>query len=497
MSEATAGMNDANSIEVPTSAEAFGIWVKHLASLVIPSITLLFIWTAPHSWYVAPVFMLPLGIVLFIDQQSKSELRQPMKALPAWPFDMLVYLLAGLQLLIVFELARMFSTQNIFSMDMALVIGVVGGNSGFSIITAHELIHRKRRWEQNLGRLLLSTVLYEHFYTEHLRGHHRLVATEDDPATAHFGETYPEFWRRTVPAQFRSAWALEAGRLGDAKMSLFDPRMLKNNILHGIVVGWGLAFAIFYVFGLAAFVAFLLQAFLAVRLLEVVNYFEHWGLQRKSQRVRPQDSWDTHSRFTYYGLTGLSRHADHHAFAARPYQQLRVWEDAPILPTGYVGLVDMVMTKNEEFVEGAVQELRRCRLGPFAEDATATELERLETFERAEAEAALGADGSTSGGGPEWIQKLLRPVPAKLRPVVFWGLLVVALTLGAQFEAGDASSVPFWSALARNYAILAVFVGVVFTQQLIAKQTSREGLAWIIAFAVLLVAGSWTDGLMG
>jgi len=480
----------------PTRAETFAIWSRHLASLVIPSITLLFLWTGPHPWYVAPVFMLPLGIVLFIDQRSKVERRQPMKALAAWPFDLLVYLLAGLQFLIVFELARMFSTQDVFSIDMAMVLGVVGGNSGFSIITAHELIHRKTRWEQNLGRLLLCTVLYEHFHTEHLRGHHRLVATEEDPATARFGETYADFWRRTVPAQFRSAWKLEAARLGDANMSLFDRRMLKNNILHGILVGWGLAFAIFYGFGFAAFVAFLLQAFLAVRLLEVVNYFEHWGLQRKSQRVRPQDSWDTYSRFTYYGLTGLSRHADHHAYPARPYQQLRVWDEAPILPTGYVGLVDMVMVKNEEFVESAVKELRRCRLGPFADDATPTEIARLEAFECAEAAAISATEGAPSGAGPQWLRNLLRPLPAKFRPYIFWGLLVVALTLGAQLEAGSAANTPFWPALLRNYVILAVFTGTVFTQQLIAKRTNREGLAWIIAFAALLAVGSLTDGLI-
>ena len=496
MTDSTASMNDADSIDAPTRAEAFGIWSRHLASLVIPSITLVFLWTGPHPWYVAPVFMLPLGIVLFIDQRGKVERGQPMTALPARPFDLLVYLLAGLQFLIVFELARMFSTQDIFSIDMALVIGVVGGNSGFSIITAHELIHRKNRWEQNLGRLLLCTVLYEHFFTEHLRGHHRRVATEEDPATARFGETFPDFWRRTVPAQFRSAWTLEARRLGDANMSLFDPRMLKNNILHGIVVGWALAFAILYGFGLAAFVAFLLQAFLAVRLLEVVNYFEHWGLQRKSQRIRPQDSWDTHSRFTYYGLTGLSRHADHHAYPARPYQQLRVWDEAPILPTGYVGLVDMVMINNDAFIESAVKELRRCRLGPFAVDATPRELVRLEQFEQAEAAAETAAGGPQSGAGPQWLRNLLRPLPVKLRPYVFWGLVVVALTLGAQFEAGGAASFSFWSTLARNYAILAVFAGTVFTQQFIAKQTERDGLAWFVAFAALLVVGSLTNGIL-
>jgi fatty-acid desaturase len=400
----------------------------------------------------------------------------------------------------------MFSTQAIFSMDMAMVIGVVGGSSGFSIITAHELIHRKKRWEQMLGRLVLCTVLYEHFYTEHLRGHHRRVGTEEDPATARFGETFSEFWRRTVPAQFRSAWALEAKRLGQEDMSFFDRRMLRNNILHGILVGWSLAFAVLFAFGLPAFVAFVLQAFLAVRALEVVNYFEHWGLQRKSQRIRPQDSWDTHSRFTYYGLTGLSRHADHHAYASRPYQQLRVWSEAPILPTGYVGLVDMVLVKNHEFVESAVAELRRCELGPFASDATPLELERLARYEEgsaAETEASQSPsnenasnDAPSSEGGPPWVSALLRPIPAKLRPLVFWSGLALAFTVGAQFEAGLESGSAFGPALLRNYGILAVLAGTILTQRLVAKQTEREGLAWFVAFAAFFVVGSVTDGLL-
>ncbi len=480
------------ALDAPTRSEAVQIWCKHLTSLVIPALTLLFIWTGPHLWYVAPLFMLPLGTVMFIDRRNRAERRQPSKAMPAWPFDLLLYSLAGFQFLIVYALAQLFSQQGVFSIDMAMVIGVVGGNSGFSIITAHELIHRRNRWEQKLGRLLLSTVLYEHFYTEHLRGHHRRVGTEEDPATAHFGETFPEFWRRTVPAQFRSAWALEARRLGDEQMSLFDPRMLRNNILHGLVVGWGLAFAILYSFGVAAFVAFLLQAFLAIRLLEVVNYFEHWGLQRKSAHVRAQDSWDTHSRFTYYGLTGLSRHADHHAYPARPYQQLRVCDEAPILPEGYVGLVDMVMVNNDEFIKSAIQELRRCQLGPYAADATPKEIERLERFERAEQDTT----DSSAESGPAWSRALLRVLPAKLRPWLFWGVVVLALTFGAQLETGGISSASYFPLLARNFAILGVFTGVILTQRQIAKSTEREGLAWIIAFAVLAVVGSFTEAMI-
>jgi alkane 1-monooxygenase len=219
---------------------------------------------------------------------------------------------------------------------------------------------------QWLGRALLCTVMYEHFYTEHLRGHHVRVGTLDDPATARFGETFNQFYVRTVPAQFRSAWRIEAKRLGDAEMSLLDRRQLRNRVLHGVMAEWALALAMLGVIGLAGFVGFLFQAAFASRALEVVNYFEHWGLTRASQRVRPVDSWDTHSRFTYYALTGLTRHADHHAYPARPYQQLRVHEDAPVLPRGYIALFPLVFVRNAKFRELMTAELERRRLGPFA-----------------------------------------------------------------------------------------------------------------------------------
>jgi len=65
-------------------------------------------------------------------------------------------------------------------------------------------------------------------------------------------------------------------------------------------------------------------------------------------------------------LRGLSRHADHHQFASRPYQELRFVEEAPVLPRGYVSLIPLVVVGNREFQRLAIDELRRKRLGPFA-----------------------------------------------------------------------------------------------------------------------------------
>lgn len=345
-------------------------FAPHLVSFWIPLNATAFLLTGPHPWYGTVLFIIPLVLAHRWDSRWGVEQAQPDPDRPAWPFDLLVYGQALIQLLNIVLLARLFVTAPFFSLDTLLGIIFVGAASAFSIITAHELIHRPNRLEQLLGRAVLCSVLYEHFYTEHLRGHHSRVGRDDDPATARFGESFWSFYFRTVPAQFKSAWRLETRRLGDEDMSLGDRRLLRSRVVHGVVVEWGAALAIALVAGPAALFIHVLQAFFATRALETVNYFEHWGLAREDgERVGPQHSWDTHSRFTYYALTGLSRHADHHAFASRPYQQLRVWEEPPVLPRGYIGMVPLVIVRNRHFQELATEELRRKGLGPFAKPA--------------------------------------------------------------------------------------------------------------------------------
>jgi alkane 1-monooxygenase len=354
-----------------SSFDVLRIWAPHLASLILPLIALAFLLAAPNVWYEALLFVLIPGVALQVaDRYGGTKRHEPHPGLPAWPFDALIFLLVAIQLLNVGLLAQLFTVQSFWSFDSLAAILLVGASSGYSgIVVAHELIHRRSKGMQMLGRALLCTVMYEHFYTEHVRGHHVRVGTPEDPATARFGESFFRFYLRTVPAQFRSAWRLEAKRLGDENMRLLDRRLLRSRVVHGLIAEWGLAFLILAVCGVTSFVVFLLQAAFATRALEVVNYFEHWGLVRASNRVRPVDSWDTHSRFTYYALTGLTRHADHHAFASRPYQQLRVHEDAPVLPRGYIALFPLVLARNTTFRRLMTEELQRRRLGPFVNAA--------------------------------------------------------------------------------------------------------------------------------
>ena len=355
------------TVQSTSPGETARVWTLHCLSFVLPVTCLTYLLGGFHSgWSTMPWLLILIGSVV-IDMWSPSEERQPAAALAGWPFDALLYVLAALHLVIVGLLVAHVARYGFWTWDTFVALTLVGVNSGYSgIVVAHELIHRPQAHLHLIGRILLGSVLYEHFSTEHLRGHHVRVCTANDPATAHFGESATHFLLRTVPAQFVSAWRLERRRVGGAGMAWWDGRMLRHRVLQGVVVEWTVAFLILAFFGGGAFAAYLVQAAIAVRLLEAVNYFEHWGLTRRSRRITAVDSWDTGSRFTLYTLVGLSRHADHHAATSRPYQQLRYLEDSPKLPYGYFGTVVFLLARNRRFREVMAAELQRCRLGPFA-----------------------------------------------------------------------------------------------------------------------------------
>ncbi len=355
---------------LPLGLETARVWALHLLCFVLPFTCLAFTQTAPHPWWASiPWFGVVVGSVI-ADVRSNKERRQPAELMPDWPFTGVLFALTALQLVNVALYVRMVALHGFWRMDTLIGLLLQGITSGYSgIVVAHELIHRKEKHLQTMGRVLLGAVLYEHFFTEHIRGHHVRVGTAADPATARFGETRVEHLRRNVPEQFKSAWKLECARLGDAETPLLDRRQLGNRVLHGVVAEWAVAVLVLTQLGFGAFIAYLGQAWIAITLLECVNFFEHWGLTRDGRRVQPMDSWDTSSWFTLYTLVGLSRHADHHAYSTRPYQQLRYFSESPKLPSGYFGMVVLAVFQPKQYQTLMTDHLKRRKLGPFAEAA--------------------------------------------------------------------------------------------------------------------------------
>jgi alkane 1-monooxygenase len=229
---------------------------------------------------------------------------------------------------------------------LAVSVGVVGG---IGINTAHELGHKKESHERWLSKIALAQSFYGHFYLEHNRGHHVRVATPEDPASARVGESFYRFWPRTVGGSLRHAWGLEKRRLERRGR---HPYRIGNDVLNAWLMSavlWG---------GLVAWLGpgvlpyLLLQAVVGFSLLEVVNYMEHYGMRRQTvvsrgreryERVDPSHSWNSNNIATNVLLYHLQRHSDHHANPTRRYQALREYEESPVLPTGYAGMIVLAL----------------------------------------------------------------------------------------------------------------------------------------------------------
>jgi alkane 1-monooxygenase len=216
---------------------------------------------------------------------------------------------------------------------------VVGGI--LAINTAHELIHKDGRLEPWAGGALLASVGYQGFKVEHLRGHHVHVSTPEDASSARFGQSLWDFLPRAMLRNTVNAWALEGERLRKLGHAAFSWR---NELLWWTALWLAFAGAFLMALGAMGLVFFLLQGLLAAGSLEVINYVEHYGLERRKgadgryERTTHLHSWNSDFALSNLLLFQLQRHSDHHAFPKRRYAILRHHEDSPQLPAGYAGM---------------------------------------------------------------------------------------------------------------------------------------------------------------
>ncbi|MEM1429797.1 MAG: alkane 1-monooxygenase [Pseudomonadota bacterium] len=217
-------------------------------------------------------------------------------------------------------------------------LGILSGTIG--IVYAHELMHQKSRLERWLADLLMASVFYSHFRSEHLLVHHRYVGTPKDAVTARYNEGFHHYFARVVPACFTSALRAEAAML---RRKGATPWARQNPFWRyaALQLAWaGIALALGGGIGL---LLLLVTAATAIWQLELVNYVEHYGLTRehlgdgKYENTKPRHSWNANERTSNWLLINLQRHSDHHFKPDRRFPLLQSYDadEAPQLPNGY------------------------------------------------------------------------------------------------------------------------------------------------------------------
>ena len=287
-------------------------------------------------YVVAPLLDLALGI----DTSNPPE-----SAVPALEADLyyrrvtfaLVPLLWG-----AFIYAAWFSQMADLSWGAMLGLTIsTGGVGGFCINLGHEIGHKQTPLEKWLAKLILAPTFYGHFTVEHNRGHHRDVATPEDPASSRMGESIWRFVLREMPGALKRAWGLERERMRVDGQPFWS---LHNQIIQPALVTLALWGGLCVWLGPQVLLFLLPAALWSNFQLTSANYIEHYGLLRQMgasgryETCKPQHSWNSNHVFSNWATFHLQRHSDHHAHPLRRYQSLRHFEEAPQLPNGYFGM---------------------------------------------------------------------------------------------------------------------------------------------------------------
>ena len=323
---------------------------KYLLAYTVPlSAILALVWQGAWAWAtvvlafgIVPALEVftPVSSANFAEDSEDSRLRR------RW-FDWLLYLNAPLLFGIVGGYIFLVENQTLSAAELlglTLSVGIVVGANGINV--AHELGHRNTRGEQFLSKLLLLPALYQHFFVEHNRGHHKHVATDRDPASARFGENLYTFWWRSVTGGWLSGWAIERERLQKEGRRVWS---WANEMLRFVVFQTGWLVGIFALTGWRGLLGAVAVAAVGFLLLETINYVEHYGLRRRlldsgrPEPVGPQHSWNSDHEVGRILLYELTRHSDHHFKATRKYQILRHLDESPQLPYGYPTSIVMAL----------------------------------------------------------------------------------------------------------------------------------------------------------
>ncbi|MGL4488963.1 MAG: alkane 1-monooxygenase, partial [Rhizobiaceae bacterium] len=327
------------------------LWLLSVLSPAMPLIAVLLLAYTGSTWFALMPIAIYFGLVPLMDWLiGEDENNPPEQVIEQLSEDQFyrILLFASVPVFYASFIASMWAIGSLnlpIWAAIALTIGA-GAASGSGITVGHELGHKPNALDQLGAKLVNAVTGYAHFCIEHNRGHHTMVATPDDPASARLGENVYRFAWRELPGTAVRGWHMERERLAKKGYGYWTWR---NDILQGYSITLVIAAVLVSTFGLFLLPFILLHHLIGWLQLTFANYIEHYGLMRskrengKFEPCQPHHSWNTNHIASNLMLFHLQRHSDHHANPLRPYQSLRNFSELPRLPSGYPGCYKLAL----------------------------------------------------------------------------------------------------------------------------------------------------------
>ena len=286
-------------------------------------------------------------VILGVDERNMDPWETPESRLKVYNLAILLWALLW-PFTLLFALWQIFAGAHLAAWEAVLMVFALGIASQMVFIVGHELVHRRTLWERRFGEVLLASVTYPHYATEHVYIHHPLVATPLDLGSARKGQSFWHYLPRDVANNLSAAWRFEGGRLARRELPAwhYTNPFWRYSLL--VAAWYALGYWLGGVWGILAFLLFSASAVLSMK---SINYVQHYGLRRarlpdgRYERPQPRHSWSSDYRFFNWVYYNVQRHADHHASATRPYPLLQHWgeEQSPQLPGTYGKMASLAM----------------------------------------------------------------------------------------------------------------------------------------------------------
>ena len=195
----------------------------------------------------------------------------------------------------------------------------------------HELLHRRGRFARACATILGTFYADPTRDVAHVHTHHIHLATPNDSDTARRGENVYSFVLRATAGSFRDFFTIEKESCKRRNVSLLHPGGRLFKALFQLILLLGICA---WYAGLAATLAALGGIVTAKLLVEMFNYYQHYGLVRVlGSNYGQQHIWNHLTPISRQLSFEITNHNDHHMDSYLPFYRLQPKKDGPQMPS--------------------------------------------------------------------------------------------------------------------------------------------------------------------
>lgn len=308
-----------------------------------------FLLNMPYTFFLlTPLYLALLSILDYIFKKDPSFSLDKIQTLPEnegmlelnwYSFASMSYLIFYLIILAIGTYYAQFEKPTVGWILYALPLGFAGASA---LNLCHEYMHTKYTSERIISRIVSSLCLWSVHEYEHLFVHHNAntICTDQDKTYATLNQSLYSFLIQAFVANYKGSWRIQKQICARNKTSFYN--IFHNALLQTYLLSTVAWLLILFFVGTYAFIFITLQAMMSIFIFISTTYHQHYGLTRRKNNegiyepFTMMNIWNCDHYLISRLHFNVTHHSHHHLYQFCRYPYLKIIENSPILPVGYI-----------------------------------------------------------------------------------------------------------------------------------------------------------------